>query len=219
MGVDRRAAPKAPHLARSGGMSERRFTDKPCRHGHVSDRYADGRCIACAQAHCTRYRMAHRDDLRKRNREKAREHRDQNCKRHAKWRAANQPKIKADRLAYHEKNRTRIIEKVVDWRRENPDRLRENAIAWSNNRRARKTGNGGKHSAADVREIVAAQNHKCIYCGADLRKVRRHIDHIRPLARGGTSYRSNLQALCATCNLRKHAKDPADFAREIGRLL
>jgi 5-methylcytosine-specific restriction endonuclease McrA len=39
----------------------------------------------------------------------------------------------------------------------------------------------------------------CAYCG----QPAEHLDHIVPLSRGGTNHRSNLQALCSTCNLSK----------------
>jgi 5-methylcytosine-specific restriction endonuclease McrA len=40
-----------------------------------------------------------------------------------------------------------------------------------------------------------------------------------PLAAGGSNAPSNLQGLCPTCNGRKGAKDPIDFARSMGKLL
>ena len=46
-----------------------------------------------------------------------------------------------------------------------------------------------------------------------------HVDHIQPLALGGSNDKANLQLLCPTCNLRKSAKHPVDFMRETGRLL
>lgn len=46
-----------------------------------------------------------------------------------------------------------------------------------------------------------------------------HRDHRRALADGGTNNIGNIELLCGTCNLRKHAKDPIAWARENGRLI
>jgi hypothetical protein len=39
----------------------------------------------------------------------------------------------------------------------------------------------------------------CVYCGAPAE----HVDHVRPLARGGWEHRSNLVPACAPCNVSK----------------
>jgi 5-methylcytosine-specific restriction protein A len=39
-------------------------------------------------------------------------------------------------------------------------------------------------------------------CGAPAE----HVDHIMPVAAGGTDHPSNLQALCQSCNLAKAAR-------------
>ena len=45
------------------------------------------------------------------------------------------------------------------------------------------------------------------------------IDHIVPLAKGGSDGPENIQLLCAHCNRRKSAKDPIVFMQENGFLL
>lgn len=42
----------------------------------------------------------------------------------------------------------------------------------------------------------------CVYCGA----AARHVDHVRPLFRGGWEIESNLVPTCAPCNLSKGSK-------------
>lgn len=44
-----------------------------------------------------------------------------------------------------------------------------------------------------------------------------HIDHIVPLARGGTNDSANLQLLCETCNLRKGSKLESEMQPEVAR--
>lgn len=86
------------------------------------------------------------------------------------------------------------------------------------NRRARQRQSGETHTQADIASILSAQRGKCGYCRMKLGK-RYHVDHIVPLARGGSNARRNLQILCVPCNKSKSAKDPIDFAQSKGLLL
>lgn len=76
----------------------------------------------------------------------------------------------------------------------------------------------GKHTAAEVAEIILLQKGKCAYC----RKLvgdKPHIDHIVPIAKGGTNDRRNLQLTCARCNQTKNRTDPIVFAQRLGLLI
>jgi hypothetical protein len=53
---------------------------------------------------------------------------------------------------------------------------------------------------------------RCLACGADLREVKWHIDHIYPRARGGSDDPTNLQILCASCNCSKGARTMGEWA-------
>ena len=55
--------------------------------------------------------------------------------------------------------------------------------------------------------ILNRDNHICQYCGEPAGSV----DHIIPVARGGTDEWDNLCAACVRCNSRKKDKMPADF--------
>lgn len=50
------------------------------------------------------------------------------------------------------------------------------------------------------REVLASG--PCVHCGGPAE----HVDHILPLALGGTDARTNLQPSCQTCNLKKGSK-------------
>jgi len=51
--------------------------------------------------------------------------------------------------------------------------------------------------------IWARDGGACVACGG---RQQLHIDHIVPVAKGGVTDASNLQLLCAVCNLRKGAR-------------
>lgn len=71
-------------------------------------------------------------------------------------------------------------------------------------------------------EIFKRDGFKCQYCGAHPPDVVLHVDHIHPVAEGGTNEAENLVTSCEPCNLGKGArllsvapKPLADQAKEI----
>jgi len=54
--------------------------------------------------------------------------------------------------------------------------------------------------------IYREYDYKCAMCKIDLTLITPHIDHIKPLAKGGKDGRPNLQPLCEPCNLKKGSK-------------
>jgi 5-methylcytosine-specific restriction endonuclease McrA len=87
-------------------------------------------------------------------------------------------------------------------------------------RRAVAKGAQGSHRADDVHRIMAMQRSRCACCGVRVgARKEYHVDHIEPLARGGSNGPRNLQILCARCNLEKGFKDPIEFMQSRGRLL
>lgn len=66
-----------------------------------------------------------------------------------------------------------------------------------------------KSLGAKVRRDVLSAG-KCAACGATDNLV---IDHIVPIKRGGGHGVENLQALCRSCNIKKHTKTMEEFMR------
>jgi 5-methylcytosine-specific restriction endonuclease McrA len=63
-------------------------------------------------------------------------------------------------------------------------------------------------------QLLRLQNHRCAICRGPLSFYESHIDHIMPVALGGSDEFSNLQLTHAHCNLRKGARvDDSDQER------
>lgn len=51
--------------------------------------------------------------------------------------------------------------------------------------------------------VLQRNNYQCQSCGKHNTEAKLNIDHIVPLATGGSNDISNLQVLCSRCNQRK----------------
>ena len=67
-------------------------------------------------------------------------------------------------------------------------------------RRSRKRK--GDLTAVQWKAICAKYGNKCLCCGSP----EIHLDHIKPLSKGGEHTASNVQPLCGSCNSKKMAK-------------
>jgi 5-methylcytosine-specific restriction endonuclease McrA len=70
-----------------------------------------------------------------------------------------------------------------------------------------------KIPAAVRRYVLERDGHQCQSCGQTSRRRSLQIDHIIPLAQGGTNDISNLQTLCQACNAHKHKHLDPRFQR------
>lgn len=131
-----------------------------------------------------------------------------------KWYDKNKKKILLEKSEYYSKNKEIVKQKVRHYREKNTTKVR----ALSRNYKAKKKNAEGKHTKKDIDFLFLKQKAKCAVCTEGI-KNGFHVDHISPLARGGTNWPKNLQLLCQRCNNQKHAKDPIDFMQEKGFLL
>lgn len=58
--------------------------------------------------------------------------------------------------------------------------------------------------------IFLRDDYKCQYCGKDVRKKGRTLDHILPKSKGGLTSYKNCVTACRKCNLQKGSKTLAD---------
>lgn len=155
------------------------------------------------------------------------------CEKSRIWRILNKEKASESYSEYREKNKQKLSQYYKEWLSANRDKARAHNSKWakankdrysaySRNRRAAKALSGGSHTTEDIRAIFEKQGGLCASCKIKLfksGKQKYHVDHIMPLARGGSNWPSNLQCLCPACNLSKGAKHPDDWAKQQGRLL
>ena len=165
--------------AKERGLT-RYFTGKPCKRGHVAERTTrNGHCGLCQRVHANDWGRINRAAELVRKRE---------------W-ARNNP------LA----NRR--------WAETNVSRRRELGRAASHRRRARERAALGYVSPNIEGRLMRSQGGQCagrgcgVYLIADPRNF--HLDHIIPLSRGGPHDDTNLQLLCAPCNLSKGSQLPS----------
>jgi len=62
--------------------------------------------------------------------------------------------------------------------------------------------------------ILSRDGEACVYCTAALSEDNFVLDHLVPVARGGTNRRGNLVAACEVCNRRRSESEPVRFLRE-----
>lgn len=224
-------------------MSDSDFTVavvRPCVKCGACDRYTCGRCKTCAKASANAKRINHPDAVkadklayRTANKEKisAKDsayraaNKDKSTARRIAnkdkinaaltvWRAANPGKVKAMQAAYYAANQESVKAGIAVWKKANPEACK----IISQNRRARKNESGGKLSRGLTQKLFKLQRGLCPCCAQPLGD-KYHLDHIVPLALGGSNTDDNAQLLRQRCNQQKHAQHPVEYMQSRGFLL
>lgn len=145
------------------------------------------------------------------------------------WYAANAQRMRVAAVNYRIENKKKVTEYNKYWCESNADKKRHTESEWRaanpdlqkvyrNNRRARKIKAGGELSHGLAEKLFKLQRGLCPCCKQPLGDDY-HIDHIHPLALGGSNTDENAQLLRKKCNLQKKAKHPIDFMQSRGYLL
>lgn len=175
---------------------KRYFTGKPCPHGHTAQRIVSN--YACAECNkiALRKRFIERTDWERERGKKYREkNRDKKISACSAWYSGNKDRAKK-------------------YRQDRSDIYRVHA----QNRRARIYESGGYFTLEQINSLKNLQKDKCVNCKKSI-KINMHIDHIIPIAKGGSNDIKNIQLLCPKCNIKKGKIDPIVWAQHNGRLL
>lgn len=207
-------------------------------------RHKNGKCKACADAYAAKYRAENKEKIaaeqaayRAANRESAKE-------RSQAWRDANQDHTKEFFKKRYEQNSEALKAVARERYRANPQKMREakaqerrahpervvaaharyrvkHADALRvryQEKRAKRRLAPGTLSKGIAKRLFTLQKGLCPCCREPLGE-RYHLDHIIPLAAGGSNTDDNIQLLRSKCNQQKSAKHPIDFMQSRGFLL
>lgn len=123
--------------------------------------------------------------------------------------------VRARSRDYARRNSDKRRQWMKEWRDKNPDRVLEYARNYKQEHRAMATEwqrrrEALKRSATTVpfteAQLLARMSmfRGCWMCGGP----KEHVDHVKPIARGGAHMLSNLRPACRSCNLRKKDRWP-----------
>ena len=199
--------PKSRSEAKKFGY-KKYYTGAPCKNGHIDYRYSkNARCASCEKEWRAKNHERVSLYVRKSN-QKLKE----SIK---KWRENNPQKLREYRKSWEKRNPEKQKECTNNWRINNRNKIN----LYARTRRARVLQADGTHTEADIEVIMNNQFNKCASCYENIENNIYHVDHIYPISKGGSNWPSNLQILCPSCNRKKSAKHPIDWAKENGRIL
>jgi 5-methylcytosine-specific restriction endonuclease McrA len=125
---------------------------------------------------------------------------------HNRWVAENNERARQLQRESYERNRAKRLAEKRDYAQSFPD------LIAANNKRQRARRKGANLGDAELTYdfIGILSNDPCCYCHAP----QEHIDHITPIAHGGSHEWENLTAACKSCNQSKHARSLLTFLLE-----
>lgn len=149
-----------------------------------------------------------------------RENLDELARRRRTDRQSRPDHYKQVRGVWEDANREALNQRMRDWRKLNPDYARR--AYWSNPENARDKSARRRACRAGARSIpftveqlearLAYYGFRCWICRAPWE----HLDHVKPLSKGGPHMLSNLRPACAECNLSKGSQWPFDTTNRRG---
>lgn len=134
------------------------------------------------------------------------------CRPCAKRRAKTPEERRAYQKGWYSNNKEKNLARTKRWLERNP--LKRKDINRQKDVKRRATD--GKIPDNIHERLFAEQMGICRCCG-DMLGDNYHLDHIMPIALGGTNDESNLQLLRAECNIKKAAMHPDEWYEKLVR--
>lgn len=202
---------RKPNVDKSKPCSKCGVT-QPLENFRINHAAKDGRQSACKpcqrkvyearaehyKAKARAYRAEHLEEIREKQRDYFRSRAEWNRKRVNDWYWSNIDRARKTRREVYSSNPERWIAETKKWKQANRERANRSDNQSIHRRRARMRVNG----VFDIRPIEIARLYRqaCAYCGS---KESIQLDHVIPIARGGTHSIGNLISACSSCNASK----------------
>ncbi len=188
------------------------------------------RCKSCRTEEGIKYRAENQNKIK----EYAELNKEKTAKQHKEYYKNNQEKIDSYQKQYYEKNKKRIIknaresvlrnkEHIQTYKKEYyitnraeilagfkeraklPERKLQHRLSGNKRIALKKSTEDGTITPQAIKDMMIEQDGKCVLCDCDIRD-KYHMDHIKPLAKGGEHRLVNIQLLCPFCNISKSDK-------------
>lgn len=114
------------------------------------------------------------------------------------------PERKAAHKEWRAKNSDKVVARVAQWVKDNPEKAKASRKNTQGRRRARLLNQ--PHESVDANEVYDFHDGICGLCGSPVTRDEFELDHIVPIARGGGHVFTNLHPAHPTCNRKKSAK-------------
>lgn len=120
------------------------------------------------------------------------------------WAIKNKYKVRKANQNYYKHNMGKIIAYNAKWSKNNVLASRNKGHRY----RVRKRNNTiQKFTKAQLEQRMSVFGFQCAYCGGSFD----HIDHVKPISKGGYHCLSNLRPACKKCNQEKHNKSLSEW--------
>ncbi len=150
-----------------------------------------------------------RDKILARNRAYYDKYPERKKETYRKHREKNREAMNERSRKWYAEHRSIHNQRVQRWAAKNTHKR----LAYVHARRARRLQNGGQYTTAQWSELKLEYDYCCLCCDRREPDIRLTIDHVVPIARGGSNDISNIQPLCIHCNKSKGTKT-IDYRKE-----